>query len=58
MKLTNKILLAFIILLFLSFAAFRLIIHNKIELVPREYKYGYVNDAITIEKFSEINAGI
>ena len=54
MKPTNKILLAFIVLLFLSFAAFRLIIHSKIELVPRDYKFGYVNDAITIEKFSKL----
>jgi len=54
MKLTNKILLAFIILLFLSFTALRLIIHSKIELVPRDFKFGYVNDEITIEKFSKL----
>lgn len=59
MKLTNKILLAFIILLFLSFTALRLIIHSKIELVPRDYKFRYVNDALTIGKFSklEVNDG-
>ncbi|MBI5808536.1 MAG: DUF2807 domain-containing protein [Ignavibacteriales bacterium] len=59
MKLTNKILLGFIILLFLSFAAFRLIIHSKIELVPRDYKYGPVNKTLAVEKFStlEINGG-
>lgn len=54
MNLTNKILLAFIILLFVSFAAFRLIIHTKIELVPRDNKYGRVDKMLAIEKFSSL----
>ncbi len=54
MKLTNKILLAFLILMFLSFVAFRLVLHYNAELVPAAYDKGVEQKTIGLSKFSSL----
>lgn len=55
MKLTNKILLAFIILIFASFIALRININSKVELVPNAYNDKRLHKEITVKKFTTLN---
>ena len=51
MKTTNKILLMFIVLLFVSFTEIRLVIHSKTELIPWALDKKFEQKTIGIQKF-------
>lgn len=52
MKLTNKILLIALVLLLISFTAFRIMFNNRVELVPNPYKNGFTDSTFTLGKIS------
>ena len=52
MRLTNKILLIALVLLLISFTAFRIMFNNRVELVPNPYKKGFTDSTFTLGKIS------